>query len=267
MIALIVPEILGIHYPSIVHCLKDEIEAKGGNIAIYLDDFDADKSKRLVESIIVGGNADGMIILSTPNLTAKPTIPIICFSEKASAFCDTVGMDTKRLMADTVKYLKELGHTKIGFAGEFHTLSKSDAFRMAMQSAGLDINEDFIHIVNDRFENIGIESAKRILSSDKRPTAMVAAYDEIAYGLIRELTENGVKIPEDMSVIGINNISSADYVKIPLTTVNTFSREQYRTAVSLLFEKIFNKSDAVRHITIQHEIVERKTTKRKVQKI
>ena len=85
MIALIVPEILGIRYPSIVHCLKDEIEAKGGNIAIYLDDFDADKSKRLVESIIVGGNADGMIMLSTPNLTAKPTIPTICFSEKASA--------------------------------------------------------------------------------------------------------------------------------------------------------------------------------------
>lgn len=262
LIAIIVPEISGFFYPSIINCLKEAIESKGGNVAIYLDDFDTEKRNSLIESAIVSGNTDGIIVISTPKFTSVPTIPTICITGSKSDFCDTVGADMEKLMTDSVAYLKELGHTQIGFAGECHTFSKSDAFRKAMISAGLKVDNDFINIINDRFENIGIESAKKILASNKRPTAIIAAYDEIAYGLINELTGNGVNVPDDISIMGINNIASADYVKIPLTTVDVFSEEQYRTAVNHLFDKIFNRTDAIHHITIQHKIVERQTTKR-----
>ncbi len=262
MIALIVPEIAGAHYPMIINCLKEEIESRGGTAAIYIFDFDPAKRERLIEAAIISGSTDGMIIISPPAFTAKPAIPTVGIASRGSAFCDTVGTDAEKLMCDTILYLKGLGHTKIGFVGEYNTVSKANDFRAAMHGAGLEPDEDFIYTVNDRFEAIGIKAAESILSTERRPTAVVAAYDEIAYGLIHTLTKNGIRIPDELSVIGINNIPTADYVQIPLTSVDVFSREQYRIAAELLFEKIFSKSAVIRHVTVQHKIIERQTTKR-----
>ena len=104
-------------------------------------------------------------------------------------------------------------------------------------------------------------AALEILKQKNRPTAVVAAYDEVALGLISTLSHNGIRVPEDLSVMGINNIPSGAHAQIPLTSVDTFSEEQYKTAVDLLFDKISTESQTVRHITIEPQIVERETTK------
>ncbi|MBQ8588032.1 MAG: hypothetical protein IJ454_01435, partial [Clostridia bacterium] len=62
--------------------------------------------------------------------------------------------------------------------------------------------------------------------------------------------------------MGINNISTASYAQVPLTTVDTFSEEQYRMAVDILFDKIISGTSAIKHISIEHKIIERASVKK-----
>lgn len=99
-----------------------------------------------------------------------------------------------------------------------------------------------------------------MLGSGSMPTAVICAYDEIALGLIHSLSERGVCVPRDISIVGINDIPMAAYSSVPLTTVRFFEREQGRIAVELLYDKMFEKSRIIQHIRIDHELMIRRST-------
>ncbi len=261
LIAVIVPEIMGFYYATIVTCIKNHVESKGGHIAIYISDFDPQKGTELLESIILHGGTDGVIMFSKPTLSFKPNIPIVCCCNAVDCGCDTIYCDSRAVIGDAVGYLSKLGHTKIGYVGEPHTAAAAMYFEDAVKQNGLVYEKEYTYIIDARFEQIGHMAALEILKQKNRPTAVVAAYDEVALGLISTLSHNGIRVPEDMSVMGINNIPSGAHAQIPLTSVDTFSEEQYKTAVDLLFDKISTESQTVRHITIEPQIVARETTK------
>ncbi len=262
LVAVLVPELLGSYYSETVTRLKNELEAKGAGVAIYVYDFDHTKMNDILRRIVLLGATDGVIIFDTPELSIEPNIPIVCIRNSEKSKYDSVGNDMVAVIYDCVRYLKESGHREIGFVGEPYTRYKYDAFEKALSENGLVLNKDFTHIVNTRLEAVGVEAAKKILAAKEKPTAIIAAYDVIALSLIHELTESGINVPEDISVMGINNISAAAYAQVPLTTVDLFSEEQYRTAVQILFDKIADESDAVKHITVEHKIVERASVKK-----
>ncbi len=262
LVAVLVPELLGSYYSENVTRLKNELEAKGAGVAIYVYDFDHTKMNDILRRIVLLGATDGVIIFDTPELSIEPNIPIVCIKNAKKSKYDSIGNDISAVINDCVCYLKERGHREIGFVGEPYTRYKYDAFEKALSENGLVLNKDFAHIVNTRLEAVGVEAAKKIIAAKEKPTAIIAAYDVIALSLIHELTESGINVPEDISVMGINNISAAAYAQVPLTTVDLFSEEQYRTAVQILFDKIADESDAVKHITVEHKIVERASVKK-----
>lgn len=262
LIAVLVPELLGSHYPEFVTHLKNEIEAKGAQIAVYIYDFDQEKANAILKSIIVNGAADGVIMCCRPELPTKPTIPIVYYGGKATGLYDSIGSDVEALIEDCVKYLKQLGHTRIAYVGEPYTADYYRAFVASMEQHGLSCCEEFTYNIDARLEAIGVEAAKLLLTSQKKPTAVLAAYDVVAISLIHELTQNGVRVPEDISVMGINNISASAYAQVPLTTVDVFSAEQDRAAVEILFNKILTENEAIHHITIEHKIIERDSTRK-----
>ena len=261
LIAVIVPEIMGFHYATIVTSIKNQVERKGGQVAVYISDFDPQKGTELLKSIILHGATDGVIMFSQPTLSFKANIPIVCCCNAADCGCDTISCDMRTVIGDSVQYLLKLGHTKIGYIGEPHTISTAALFEDAIKRNGLVYQEEFTYIINARFEQIGHMAALKILEQESRPTAVITAYDEVALGLISTLSHNGIRIPEDLSVMGINNIPSAAHSLIPLTSVDTFSEEQYKTAVDLLFDKIYTEDKTIRHITIEPKIIERGSTK------
>lgn len=262
LIAVVVPEIVSVNYSAIVTCLKKAIESRGGRIAVYMYDFDMKKLNSTVEMIIIKENADGIILFSSPSLSVKPNIPIVCIGGISSERYDSVGVSVEAIMNDAVEFLKNLGHTKIGFVGETNTFTKHKAFKNAIDNSKLTYFDKYSYIIRGRFEEIGIEAAKKMISDKDMPTAVICAYDEVALGMIYELDKNGVSVPDDISVMGINNIPSSEYVKIPLTTVVAMNEEQYISAVEILFDKIINETSSVKHITMDHKIIERKSTRR-----
>ena len=260
LIAVIVPEIMGFHYATIVTCIKNHVEAKGGHVAVYIHDFDQQKSLDILQSIILHGATDGVILFSKPEVSGKLNVPIVCCGQTSGGF-DSIGYNVSALLEDAVSFLRQRGHREIGFVGEPHTAAAAALLKENMEKQGLSVAEAYMYIINARFEQIGHEAAMQILQQERRPTAILAAYDEVAIGLVSTLMQHGIRVPEDISVMGINNIPSAAHAQIPLTSVQTFSEAQYATAVDVLYDRILNENAPVRHILIEHKIIERETTK------
>ena len=261
LIAVIVPEVMGFYYATIVTRIKNHVEARGGHVAVYIHDFDPKKSTDILQSIILHGATDGVILFSKPDLPIKPNIPMVYCGKDWGSDMDSIGYDSPALVEDAVRFLKSRGHRRIGFVGETHTVFAADCFQKAMSEQNLPHSEEYMYMVDARFEQIGHAAALQILEQKERPTAILAAYDEVAIGLIATLVQHGVRVPEDISVMGINNIPSAAHAQIPLTTVETFSAEQYATAVDVLYDRILDENRPVRHIIIEHKIIERDTTR------
>ncbi len=261
LLAFLVPEVKGYYYSNIITCLKNEAEAQGAHVAVYIYDFDTKKCRDLISSIILRGAVDGIIVFANIKLSENPRIPILCFSGTGDAPYDSIGTNSQNMLEDAIDYLSSLGHEKIGFVGELHTTYTEQLFRKCMEEKGLFSHEDFIYVIHDRFEGIGVKAAEQILLQSDRPTAIIAAYDEIAIALIHVLTKNGVRVPEDVSVMGIHNIPSTIYAPLPLTTIETFSEEDYKAAVRTLLDRIHNESHGIKRIEIRHQLIPRETTK------
>ncbi len=279
-IAFIAPELYSAHYTEIANIIKTEVEKRGGNIAIYVSDFDDKKADDILRSLIIGGVTDGVIMYCKSPSFASPDFPIIAVDEYREVDYDVICYGVSALIYDSVKYLKNMGHTKIGFIGDAHTKSKAKNFRLAMKALGLELDERaFIAAedsafaaktsgaardltLKDRPYKAGVLGAEKIAALKDRPTAILCAYDEIAMSLIYELVRLGIKVPEDISVMGINNVSASAFAIVPLTTLQEDKEGGYRAAVDILFDKIINKTKEVKTVSMSYKIVERDSVKK-----
>ena len=107
---------------------------------------------------------------------------------------------------------------------------------------------------------------KEILKEKELPTAIFAANDSLAVGCYRAIQETGLQIPEDISVIGFNDISMAKYLAPPLTTVHVHMNFIGRQAVKMLVERIQLERNVNIHVSVSTELVIRKSVCRADQK-
>ncbi|EKF9394632.1 HTH-type transcriptional repressor PurR [Vibrio cholerae] len=162
------------------------------------------------------------------------------------------------------KYLTDRGHTEIAcLSGHFVKAAcqeRIQGFRRAMAEAKLTVNEDWI--LEGNFEcDTAVLAADKIIAMDKRPTAVFCFNDTMALGLMSRLQQKGIRIPEDMSVIGYDNIELAEYFSPPLTTVHQPKRRVGKNAFEILLERIKDKEHERRIFEMHPEIVERDTVK------
>lgn len=139
------------------------------------------------------------------------------------------------------RHLIENGHQHIGIlAGYLYkTTAKAryDGFVKAMEEAGLTIRPEWI-FENDFTAEGGYESMNYILKQADRPTAVFCGCDMMALGAISAITEKGLHVPQDVSVIGYDNIHSSRFFAPPLTTINQSKIRLGKMALDLLFERI-----------------------------
>lgn len=231
------------------------MEQKSGSISVSIYDFNNSKLSSVVDNIILSGEADGIIIIGDENNNISSGLPIVWLGSCVSDIYDCVYTKYSDILDTLVKYLKDLGHTEIGFVGELLTVKTYTHFRNAMLSNGLPFSEDLCYTINKRFEEIGYDAADRIARLAKRPTAFVCAYDEIALALIYRLQLHGISVPEDISVVGINDIPFSSYSSKPLTTVGMSFEEQCRISVDILFDRIFGSTEPPKKVTIKHKLI------------
>ena len=262
VVAIICPELIGNYYTCFVDCFRELIEATDGMCVVSADHFSPSKQAELIDYYIAYLKVDGLIVfnLNAPIKKAYDRPIVAIFSNKASCV-DFVKVDMRGALDRAVSLLIECGHRKIAFLGETLTQSKEEYFVSAATNHSCDgaivIRSEF------RFEKAGEDGICRLLEQHPDTTAVICAYDRIAYGAIRQLEMAGLQVPLDMSFIGIDNISTSEYTKPTLTTIDTKPREVCLVAWELLERKMQNSGFGVRQtIEIQTGLILRESVTR-----
>ncbi|MBQ8551396.1 MAG: LacI family DNA-binding transcriptional regulator [Clostridia bacterium] len=258
-VAIIAPEIVSVFYSASVTAIAAELEARGIVPSVYITNFDKRKTARTVSSIIDSG-IDG--IISFEDLASVPALPpTVRFSAEPADHGDSIATDYASAIFEAVELLVKSGHTDIGFVGERLTGLKLELFKKAAAGLGIVPNEKNIFISRKRFEQIGYEAVEYYVSRKTLPTALLCAYDEVAMGAVHAFARHGIRVPEDISVIGINDIPFASYANTPLTTISTGDSGAARLAVSMLCERIGDPYRCKpRHVVLKCELVIRDST-------
>lgn len=135
------------------------------------------------------------------------------------------------------RHLAELGHTRIGFisgpASFRSSHERRGGFEEELRERGIELRSDYVMQGAYTFET-GLSSAAELLQRDPRPTAIFAANDEMAAGVLHAIRRAGLKCPDDVSVVGFDDFQIASSVWPPLTTVRTPTREIGRMAAEKL---------------------------------
>jgi DNA-binding LacI/PurR family transcriptional regulator len=133
------------------------------------------------------------------------------------------------------------GHRKIAYVGDNLSSAKQRCFCNAMKKYALPISEEHIIIEEHRYETGGYRAMEKILELNNKPTALFVAYDYMAIGVYKCIREHNLSVPQDFSIIGMENINTKDYLDTPLTSIYGRSREKCESAVALLLKKMENK--------------------------
>lgn len=262
IIAVICPEIRSYYYASFIDSLKQLIEKNEGLVLISTDDFSPRKQAELIEYYAAFLHVDGIFVFGYAGLSHKGfETPIISLTSSADPTINTVFCDLEQPISQAVFHLKDMNHKRIGFIGESLTHSKEVLFRKAMNQHGLDCPDCSVICSHHRFESAGEDGAAQLMQLEHPPTAIICAYDYIAYGVISYLTRNGYRIPEDISVIGMDNVDSSSHFEPPLTTIDSGNSEICQIAWDLMCKKFDDKQYKMNQkIIVSGELILREST-------
>lgn len=223
----------------------------------YLDMVD----NKLVEGVINFSTS------TTGKLSKAPT-------EYSVSVCDdldesnypTIAIEDKKAAVTVVEYLLSLGHKNIGcllgIPSVNATTKRLAGYRETLEKAGLPFSEALL-IQGDFSIQSGVDAARLFANMQPRPTAIFCMNDEMAIGLLQGLKTEGLKIPEDISVVGFDDIEFSKYCDPPLTTIRQPARELGSTAMRVLYELI-NSKDKKQTLQLRHrlpaDLIVRKST-------
>jgi DNA-binding LacI/PurR family transcriptional regulator len=156
-----------------------------------------------------------------------------------------------------VEYLFNLGHHAIGYIG--FPDERLNSYRSVMQSHGVPIQEEFVRQVEFNSPTEGWQEARALLSLPTRPTALFAASDEVAIGVLRAARELGVHVPKELSVVSVDDIEMASYVSPPLTTMQIPKSEMAAFAVRTLINQINQPYSLPINLVFPVKLIERES--------
>ena len=238
VIAVIFPELKSSYYTNYVEHLKHLIEEAGCIPVLAVDDFVQEKQAELIEYYCSYLKVDGIIVFSLASVLKKAyTTPIVALFHSADNKVDTVKVNREAAIYSAVKLLTELGHEHIVFLGEKLTGSRGQNYRKAMEELG---KTPVLVESSHRFENAGADGVDQLLENHIPFTALFCAYDDLAFGAIKRLQQRGFRVPEDVSIISYDNVSTGEYAQIPLSTVDTNPYEMCLVTWELLQKKMKN---------------------------
>lgn len=195
--------------------------------------------------------------------------PFVCFVDYVpnNEEDDTVLIDFKQAMKESLDYLTGRGHERIGFIGGEESYSdgtgtwtdpRTNIVKRYMKRNGL-FDEKFFFQgafrVDDGYKNMKL--AIDSLGKEQLPSAFIAANDAIAIGCLKALHEAGLHVPNEVSLIGFNDISTAKYITPALTTVKVYTEEMGKSGIQLLHERIQEGREVKKSVVLSTKIVQR----------
>jgi LacI family repressor for deo operon, udp, cdd, tsx, nupC, and nupG len=247
-----------------------EAAAREAGYAVLMGNTEDDPERETEYFAMLGdGHADGMILMTgklpAPNDTrATGDEPVVVALEmvEGSGYPHVV-IDNHAAALSAVNHLIELGHQNIahitGPLPEPMSQRRMEGYRTAMKLAGLAIREGFEQRGDYLLES-GVQCCRALLALPVLPTAIFCANDEMAFGVIGELNRQGVSVPDDVSVVGFDDLFLSAAFQPPLTTVSQPRADIGRQAMTILLSRLSGAAVPDEPVVVATQLKVRGTT-------
>jgi len=269
-IGLVIPTITNTVFAESTRGLQDEATLRGYQVLMVNADYDPAAEGRLIRHLLER-QVDALVMtVSNPmgtiaGLADAINVPaVFLFSTLPDAPVSNVGINNERGGYDATAHLADLGHERIAMlAGRFVSSDRSrhryEGYRRCLEERGLE--HDPALVVETPF---GLEHCRegvaRLMDTPNPPTAIFASNDLMAIGAMGELRSFGLSVPQDISVVGFDDVTMASYVAPRLTTIRQPVYEMGRRAAQMAIGALSQNNGEPRRLILDHELVVREST-------
>ncbi len=263
-LGLLVSNLENPFFLDVFRALESEARAKGYEVLIANTDYDPE---RLVANVhlMLGRRVAGLALIVSEiaphlldELSERKVRTVVYDVGKPKPNIQSVKTEYRRGMQRVVEYLHSMGHRRYAFVGHHNTLgplsARFQSFLEAVKRYGAQVEHRVV--ASDDGYRGGRDAVRELFSGGMRPTAIVCVNDFMAIGVLRQLRELGLRVPEDVSVTGFDNITLSEMMTPSLTTVD-IPRE---TLGRKIFAMLTEKGDGQRELVIDPELVLREST-------
>ncbi|MCF2905605.1 LacI family transcriptional regulator [Octadecabacter sp. CECT 8868] len=224
---------------SMLIASTEQVHDSGERLVDYLEDARADGM------IILDGGLDAEVVEKLENAPQAKRILFACEWVEGADF-PSVRCENRHGTRAAVNHLHDLGHSKIGHVtgpeGNVLMHTRKDALVAEMARLNLELKPEWV-IAGDFSLAAGCKAAQTWIALEDRPTAVFCASDQLAMGFIAELSRHGIKVPQDVSVMGFDDIELAEQFIPPLTTIRQDRLMIGQTAAEILMTRILTPNE------------------------
>lgn len=269
-IGLVVPDMENPVFSKMITGVEEYVDKKGYRLILGVCNHNRDKEAVYLD-LIHNNHVDGMIVFPTFLDNTKKIIDdweasefpvVLCGLSFEDSSISYVKCDSRMGAYMATDHLIERGRRKIAFIAPVFEKSMADTringYMDALRVNGIDFDESLTVYCQQSFDSV-YEAAKDLLN-DAKPDSIVCLYDYIAIPVMRAASELGLKIPEDISVIGYDNIDVSGYLPVALSTVETQSVRIGELAAEIMVNKINGTICKHDQIVLQPKLIIREST-------
>ncbi len=278
-VGIIIPNISNFYYPDLIAGINDSLIHSGYNVLLCNSYRNPEYEKKQFLSLLqkqvkgiilatVGDdtswigeiNTEGVTVVAIEQSLHVPTHRV-CFNYYGGGYM-------------AARYLVEMGHREIAFISAPLTYAsrrqRLDGFRAGLRESGIELTQNYLRISDSVQEdessyefNIGSRLAEKLMRLDAPPTAIFCINDMMAIGVIRTLQNLRIRVPQDVSVLGFDNMTISKMITPALTTIDQCTREIGSQAIELLKKGFENPSAPPETVRFKPKLVERESVARR----
>ncbi len=273
LIALVVPQVAAPYFGELASHLVEEAEARGWMLLVDQTGGLAERERRLLEgerAHLVDGVIFSPLALTPAQLSRhRDTLPLVLVGERSSdGLVDHIAVDNVAAAAEATEHLLALGRRRIAAVGTQPRLGNDTArqrlegYRRAVVAAGIEPDRALEVPVTELRRSDGAAAVRRLLRRADPPDAVFCFSDELALGALRAAADLGVRVPDDLAIVGFDDVEDGRYANPSLSTIAPDKREIARRALECLADRLDNDAAGrpARSVVAGHRLVVREST-------
>jgi len=266
-IGVVLPDLTNPLFPPIVRGIEEALSPAGFTALLANTDNDPARARAVVQAMRLR-QVDGWIsavATLADQLFPEADTPLVLLNRQDETGTPAVVGDDRDGIAQSIEHLVELGHTRIAYIAGPQTIStgvgRYAAYVDAMAGQGLEVDPAIVRFAESFSERAGALALGELFEAGAPFTAVLAANDLVALGCYELLAQRGLRAPDDVSVVGFNDMHFADRFDPPLTTVRIPHHEMGRRAGELLLARIGGSAESGGVVVLPAKLIVRSSTR------
>ena len=271
-IGIVIPDLMHSFFVEIIAGIEPVASARGYGLLLCSSTEDPTKERAELE-MLRSRQVDGIVLASADGLANEDllrqltglgtAIVMIDRDDHPKVECHRVLTDDLRVGMLATSHLVDVGRTSVAHISGpniAHAKRREQGWRDTLEARGIDIRPEW-HVEAGFMESDGYRAMKTLLAVRPRIDAVFAANDPAAIGAMKAIWEAGLRVPDDIAVVGVGDIAHGDLLKVPLTTVGWSRKEQGLNAAELLLNGLDrDQKDAPRRVIIPPRLLVRESS-------